>query len=157
DEILYVLRAFLEADALMRESPHPRVELEIATVRAARRPVPQALDDVLRRVDEAQREMRQQAMARSASPAAAPAPQANLLGVEPAASRTEAGRPVAAPPVGAPPPRPGSAASAPAAMPTAAAAPVSAPTPSAAPARSAATAPAAGDAPADADLATAWE
>src|SRR5205807_1746376 len=30
DEILYVLRAFLEADALMRESPHPRVELEIA-------------------------------------------------------------------------------------------------------------------------------
>src|SRR5205814_10079611 len=30
DEILYVIRAFLEADALMRESPHPRVELEIA-------------------------------------------------------------------------------------------------------------------------------
>src|SRR5439155_1423499 len=52
DEILYVLRAFLEADALMRESPHPRVELEIATVRSTRRPVPQALDDVLRRVDE---------------------------------------------------------------------------------------------------------
>src|SRR5205807_821517 len=63
DEILYVLRAFLEADALMRESPHPRVELEIATVRSTRRPVPQALDDVLRRVDEAQREIRQQALA----------------------------------------------------------------------------------------------
>jgi DNA polymerase-3 subunit gamma/tau len=158
DEILYVLRAFLEADALMRESPHPRVELEIATVRAARRPVPQALDDVLRRVDEAQREMRQQAVARSAAPAAAPAPQANLLGVEPAAPRTEPRRPVAAPPVGAPPPRPASAAPAPAAMPTAAAAPVSAPTPSAAPARPTASAPAAaGAAPVDAGLATAWE
>jgi len=56
DEILYALRALLEADALMRESPHPRVELEIATVRATRRPVPQALEDVLKRVDEAQRE-----------------------------------------------------------------------------------------------------
>ena len=34
DEILYVLRALLDADELMRESPHPRVELEIATVRS---------------------------------------------------------------------------------------------------------------------------
>jgi DNA polymerase-3 subunit gamma/tau len=141
DEILYVLRAFLEADALMRESPHPRVELEIATVRAARRPVPQALDDVLRRVDEAQREMRQQAVARSAMPAAAPAPQANLLGVEPAAPRTEARRPGAAPPISAPPPRPPSAAPAPATIP-----------PAAAPAAAAA-----GTAPVDAGLATAWE
>ena len=149
DEILYVLRAFLEADALMRESPHPRVELEIATVRAARRPVPQALDDVLRRVDEAQREMRQQAMARPASPTAAPAPQANLLGVEPAA-RTELRRPVAAPPISAPSPRPPSAAPAPAAT-------APAPTPSASPARPAASAPAAGAAPVEADLATAWE
>ena len=60
DEILYVVRAFLDADALMRESPHPRVELEIATVRAARRPVPQALEEVLRRVDEAENRLRQQ-------------------------------------------------------------------------------------------------
>jgi hypothetical protein len=37
----------------MRESPYPRIELEIAAVRAARRPVPDALEDVLRRVDEA--------------------------------------------------------------------------------------------------------
>jgi len=69
DELLYVLRAFLEADAAMRESPHPRVELEIATVRSTRRPVPQALDDVLRRVDEAQREIRQQALATPSAPA----------------------------------------------------------------------------------------
>jgi DNA polymerase III subunit gamma/tau len=156
DEILYVLRAFLEADALMRESPHPRVELEIATVRAARRPVPQALDDVLRRVDEAQREMRQQAMARPAAPAAAP--QASLLGVEPAAPRAEPRRPVAPAPVGAPPPRPASAAPGPAAMPAAPAGPTSAAAPSAAQARPPASAPtAAAAAPADADLATAWE
>jgi len=53
DEILYVTRALLDADTRMRESPHPRVELEIAAVRATRRPVPDALEDVLRRVDEA--------------------------------------------------------------------------------------------------------
>ena len=53
DEVLYVLRAFLDADALMRESPHPRIELELAAIRATRRPVPQQLETVLRRVDEA--------------------------------------------------------------------------------------------------------
>src|SRR5207249_11507360 len=71
DELLYVLRAFLEADALLRESPHPRVELEIATVRATRRPVPQTLDDVLRRVDEAQAPLRQQSVAAGAGQAPA--------------------------------------------------------------------------------------
>jgi DNA polymerase III subunit gamma/tau len=153
DEILYVLRAFLEADALMRESPHPRVELEIATVRAARRPVPQALDDVLRRVDEAQREMRQQAMARPAAPAAAP--QASLLGVEPLAPRAEARRP-AAPAVSTPPLRPANAAPGPAAMPAAAAAPAPIAAPTVSPARPPASAPTTA-APPDPDLATAWE
>jgi DNA polymerase-3 subunit gamma/tau len=62
DDILYVLRAFLDADAAMRESPHPRVELEIATVRATRRPVPHALEDVLKRVDEAEARLRQSAV-----------------------------------------------------------------------------------------------
>jgi DNA polymerase III subunit gamma/tau len=151
DEILYVLRAFLEADALMRESPHPRVELEIATVRSTRRPVPQALDDVLRRVDEAQREMRQQAMARPAVPA--PVPQASLLGVDPAASRGEPRRPVAPAPVSVPPAR--SASAAPASAPAPAAVPAAAPAPAASPVRTPASP--AGAAPADADLATAWE
>ncbi|OLC32858.1 MAG: DNA polymerase III, subunit gamma and tau [Candidatus Rokubacteria bacterium 13_1_40CM_4_69_5] len=68
DEVLYVVRAFLEADALMRESPHPRVELEVAVVRATRRPVPQAIEDVLRRVDEAQARLTQYAP--SSGPAA---------------------------------------------------------------------------------------
>ena len=99
DEILYALRALLEADALMRESPHPRVELEIATVRATRRPVPQALEDVLKRVDEAQRELRQQAL--STPSTAAPTAQASLLPGAEAAPRAEMRRapaPVAAGP-----------------------------------------------------------
>ncbi|PYM89308.1 MAG: hypothetical protein DME04_26665, partial [Candidatus Rokuibacteriota bacterium] len=149
DEILYALRALLEADALMRESPHPRIELEIATVRATRRPVPQALEDVLKRVDEAQREIRQQALSTpSAVPAAA---QASLLpGAEPAAPRAEVRRPTGpaapvaptvprpvAPPPSAPSP-PSAATPAPPAAPPRAAAPIAAP-------------------PVDADLATAWE
>jgi DNA polymerase-3 subunit gamma/tau len=147
DEILYVLRAFLEADALMRESPHPRVELEIATVRSTRRPVPQALEDVLRRVDEAQREIRQQALS---TPSAAPAAQASLLsGAEPAAPRAEPRRP------SAPAASPASAsprASAPAQPP--------APRPSAPAAQAAPAAPSAPAAPLQPpspDLTTAWE
>jgi DNA polymerase III subunit gamma/tau len=66
DDLLYVLRAFLEADAAMRESPHPRVELEIAAVRATRRPEPRALQDVLRRVEEAETRLRQQGVAPAA-------------------------------------------------------------------------------------------
>jgi DNA polymerase III subunit gamma/tau len=72
DELLYILRAFLDADAAMRESPHPRVELEMATVRATRRPVPKALDEILQRVDEAAQRLRQ---AGTASPAPARVPE----------------------------------------------------------------------------------
>ena len=153
DEILYVLRAFLEADALMRESPHPRVELEIATVRSTRRPVPQALDDVLRRVDEAQREIRQHALA---TPAPTPAAQASLLtGSEPAAARVDARRPAAAAPSAvapsavAPAPRPASAPPPTAPRSTMAAPP---PGPPSAPAAPASAAP-----PPTQDLVTAWE
>ena len=53
DELVYLLRAFMEADAEMRRSPHPRVELEIAAVRAARRPQPQAIEALIAKVDEA--------------------------------------------------------------------------------------------------------
>jgi DNA polymerase-3 subunit gamma/tau len=127
DEILYVLRAFLEADALMRESPHPRVELEIASVRATRRPVPQALDDVLRRVDEAHALLRQQAVATGA--AAAPSAQASLLPEAAPSAARPAPAPRRAPIPPAPPPRPTTPPSA---------APRSVPPP-------------------DADLATAWE
>jgi DNA polymerase-3 subunit gamma/tau len=149
DEILYVLRAFLEADALMRESPHPRVELEIATVRSTRRPVPQALDDVLRRVDEAQRELRQAAMA---TPSAAPAAQGSLLGgSEPTPARAER-RPPA--PSSAPPPTPSAAPPGAVAAPRPAPAQRSAP-PAAAPAQP--SAPASAASPPSQDLATAWD
>jgi DNA polymerase-3 subunit gamma/tau len=53
DELIYLLRAFMDADAEMRRSPHPRVELEIAAVRAARRPQPQAIEALIAKVDEA--------------------------------------------------------------------------------------------------------
>jgi DNA polymerase III subunit gamma/tau len=88
DELLYVLRAFLDADEAMRESPHPRVELEMATVRATRRPVPQALEEVLKRVEEAAQRLRQGGGG-IATPAASES-QGNLLG-EP--SRPAPGRP----------------------------------------------------------------
>ncbi len=150
DEILYVLRAFLEADALMRESPHPRVELEIATVRSTRRPVPQALDDVLRRVDEAQREIRQHALA---TPTTVPAAQASLLtGSEPAAARVDARRP--APSAVAPAPRPASAPPASTSPPGAPRSTMAAPPPGP---PSAPAAPASAAPPPTQDLATAWE
>ena len=83
DELLYVLRAFLDADAAMRESPHPRVELEMATVRATRRPVPKALAEILQRVDEATQRLRH------AGATSAPAPRApeSLPGAETSSPR----------------------------------------------------------------------
>jgi DNA polymerase-3 subunit gamma/tau len=53
DELVYLLRAFLDADTEMRKSPYPRVELEIAAARTTRRPEPQALDTLLAKVEEA--------------------------------------------------------------------------------------------------------
>ncbi|OLB94459.1 MAG: DNA polymerase III, subunit gamma and tau, partial [Candidatus Rokubacteria bacterium 13_1_40CM_68_15] len=91
DEILYVLKGFVDTDALMRESPHPRVELEMAAVKATRRPVPHALDDVLRRIDEAQARLAQLPAA-GAVPAAV---QESLLA--PVETRPSS-RPVAPPP-----------------------------------------------------------
>ena len=85
DDLLYVLRAFLDADAAMRESPHPRVELEIATVRATRRPEPRALEDVLRRVAEAEARLRQQS---AAGPPPTRRQESLLQGAEPAGRAT---------------------------------------------------------------------
>jgi DNA polymerase-3 subunit gamma/tau len=117
DDLLYVLRAFLDADAAMRESPHPRVELEIAAVRATRRPAPRALEDVLRRVEEAEARLRQQ------GPMTAPAARTQdslLPGVEaparPSAEPRSSSAPVERPAPRPQPPAP-PAASAPAAAP----------------------------------------
>jgi DNA polymerase-3 subunit gamma/tau len=138
DEVLYVVRAFLEADALMRESPHPRIELEIAAIRATRRPVPQELDTVLRRVDEA--------IARAGVAPAAPR-QASLLGdaeppPAPSSPRQALGERPPSPPVRPSPVPP---------PPT-----VATPRAPAAPASRAGGAPSPDPAPAG-DLATAWQ
>ncbi len=58
DELVYLLRAFMDADAEMRRSPHPRVELEIAAVRAARRPRPEAIESLIAKIDEATSRLR---------------------------------------------------------------------------------------------------
>ena len=139
-----MLRAFLDADAAMRESPHPRVELEIATVRATRRPEPRALEDVLQRVEEAEARLRQQAVA---APPRARVQESLLPSVEPAARPPPPSR-------GAPPRRPSARPLRRRRSPpprTAAAPPPSRP----APAPSAAPAPAAP--PASEDLATGWQ
>jgi DNA polymerase-3 subunit gamma/tau len=73
DEVIYLLRAFLDADAEMRRSPHPRVELEIAAVRTTRRPEPQMLDALLAKVEDAL------AQFRAGAPAAAPASRAAIV------------------------------------------------------------------------------
>ena len=67
DELIYLLRAFMEADTEMRRSPHPRVELEIAAVRAARRPQPQAIEALIAKVDEAVTRLRGMPAARPAA------------------------------------------------------------------------------------------
>src|SRR5215467_7311054 len=73
DELIYLLRAFMDADAEMRRSPHPRVELEIAAVRSARRPQPQAIEALIAKVDEAANRLRN-APAAAAPRAATPQP-----------------------------------------------------------------------------------
>ncbi|HET9926836.1 MAG TPA: hypothetical protein VFS98_22170, partial [Methylomirabilota bacterium] len=85
DELVYVLRAFLDADAEMRRSPHPRVELEIAVVRATRRPQPQAIETLIGKLEEAEARLRQMPLATGgAGPARPVIVQETLLDARPA-------------------------------------------------------------------------
>jgi len=95
DELIYLLRAFVEADGEMRRSPLPRVELEIAAVRVTRRPQPQALDRLIAKVEEAL----EQLGSAGPAPARAGAVQESLLGASAPASpvRTAGPPPVASP------------------------------------------------------------
>jgi len=61
DELLFLLRAFLEAEGEIRRSPHPRVELEIAAARAARRPELVTVESILERVGAAEARLRRMA------------------------------------------------------------------------------------------------
>ena len=98
DELIYVLRAFLDADGEMRRSPHPRVELEIAAVRATRRPQPQAIETLIAKLEEAEVRLRQMPAAAGGAASARPVVvQETLLDARPVA---------AAPPPRAQPPAP---------------------------------------------------
>jgi DNA polymerase-3 subunit gamma/tau len=72
DELVYMARGFLDADVEMRRSPHPRVELEIAVVRATRRPEPQAIDTLIAKLEEAEARLRQMPPAAGGAPASRP-------------------------------------------------------------------------------------
>ena len=84
DELLYVLRAFLDADAEMRRSPHPRVELEIAAVRATRRPRPQAIETLIGKLEEAEARLRQMPPAAGSATGRPVVVQETLLDARPA-------------------------------------------------------------------------
>jgi DNA polymerase-3 subunit gamma/tau len=98
DELIFLLRAFMDADAEMRRSPHPRVELEIAAVRAARRPQPQAIEALIAKVDEAASRLRNAPTAPRAATA-----QPSLLEASGPPARSAA-PPVSSPPVPTPSP-----------------------------------------------------
>jgi len=105
DEIIYLLRAFIEADGEMRRSPHPRVELEIAAVRTTRRPEPQAVDALLTKVEEALGRLRSLPTAPPSAGAAgrsAGAVQETLLDSAQPTSPAPAPSPRAAPPASIP-------------------------------------------------------
>jgi len=88
DELVYVLRAFLDADAEMRRSPHPRVELEIAAVRATRRPQPQAIETLIGKLEEAETRLRQVPPAASSATGRPVVVQETLLDARPASPPT---------------------------------------------------------------------
>ena len=99
DELIYVLRAFLDADGEMRRSPHPRVELEIAAVRATRRPRPQAIETLITKLEEAEARLREMpASASGAAPARPVVVQATLLDARPAPGAPAPPRAAAPPP-----------------------------------------------------------
>src|SRR4029077_11501868 len=84
DELIYVLRAFLDADGEMRRSPHPRVELEIAAVRATRRREPPAIEKLIAKLEEGGTRGRQRPAASGAASVRPVVVQETLLDARPA-------------------------------------------------------------------------
>jgi DNA polymerase-3 subunit gamma/tau len=82
EELLYLLRVFVESERELRRSPYPRVELEIAAVKATRRPIPVALESVLAKVEQAEARLRQVAFL-GGQPAAPLPVQESLLPTDP--------------------------------------------------------------------------
>jgi DNA polymerase-3 subunit gamma/tau len=105
EDLLLMLKGLVEAETEMRESAHPRVDLEVAAVRLCHRPSAEGIERLLERLERAEAQLRGHAPA-----AAAPAPQqTDLLGApvpapvpaapvaRPPASVAPAGRPAPAP------------------------------------------------------------
>ena len=59
EELLLALKLLTEAEGEMRRSPHPRIDLEVAAVRIARRPAHEAIEEILGRLEEAETRFRQ--------------------------------------------------------------------------------------------------
>ncbi len=57
-DLLLLLKGLLDAEAEMRKSPHPRVDLEIATVRLCHRPQAASIETVLARLEQAEARLR---------------------------------------------------------------------------------------------------
>jgi len=75
EDMLLLLKGLVDAEAEMRKSPHPRVDLEVAAVRLCQRPAAQAIESLLERLERAEAQLR------GYGPAAAEAPrQGDLLG-----------------------------------------------------------------------------
>jgi hypothetical protein len=86
----------------MRRSPHPRIELEMAVVRACVRPSPRTLEEILEKVEDAEARLRQMSLLGGGTVKPAPL-QESLLPSEPgpsprSPSRQERPAPVIAPP-----------------------------------------------------------
>jgi DNA polymerase-3 subunit gamma/tau len=79
-DLLLLLRGLLDAEAEMRKSPHPRVDLEIAAVRLCHRPQTATIETVLERLERAEARLR--GYGGGGEPASGPV-QADLLGDRP--------------------------------------------------------------------------
>jgi DNA polymerase-3 subunit gamma/tau len=58
EALLLLVKGLLDAEAAMRESPHPRVDLEVAVVRLCHRPEPEALERLIERLERAEGQLR---------------------------------------------------------------------------------------------------
>ncbi|HEV8675260.1 MAG TPA: DNA polymerase III subunit gamma/tau [Methylomirabilota bacterium] len=58
EDLLLLVKGLVDAEAEMRKSPHPRVDLEVAVVRLCHRPHPQAIESVLARLEQAEAHLR---------------------------------------------------------------------------------------------------
>jgi DNA polymerase-3 subunit gamma/tau len=79
EDLLLLVKGLLEAEAEMRRSPHPRVDLEIAVVRLCHRPQPEPIEQVLERLERAEAQLRGYGPS-AGLPAAAGPQQTDLLG-----------------------------------------------------------------------------